>query len=29
MNSSESYNLAISGFELYGTGYGDWGFNNN
>lgn len=25
-NSSESYNLALSGFELYGVGYGDWIF---
>ncbi len=26
-NSSDSYNLALSGFELYGTGFGDWFFN--
>ena len=23
-NSSSSYNLTLSGFELYGTGYGNW-----
>lgn len=28
-NSSDSYNLALSGFELYGTGYGDWIFEDN
>lgn len=29
MNSSDNYNLALSGFELYGTGYGDWAFDSN
>jgi len=28
-NSSNSFNLAISGFELYGSAYGVWNFSKD
>ena len=28
-NSSDGFNMALSGIEFYGTGYGDWYFDES